>query len=106
VRAQALGQQAAAGAVAFEGAVRGNASVCAFAEYLLQGFAEGQRLGLREEVRHQQVVLAVAAAGVWGERVERLAKTDEVTRHQRRALVQQLVERVLAVGSGLAPHNG
>ena len=37
--------------------------------------------------------------------VVRLRKTDEVDRHEPRSLMQQLVERVLAVGAWLAPHD-
>src|SRR6266849_7070338 len=40
------------------------------------------------------------------ERVEGPAKCDEVTRNQLRALVDELVERMLPVGSGFAPENG
>ena len=39
------------------------------------------------------------------ERVERLAEPDEVDRDQLRALVDELVEAVLAVGAGLAPED-
>src|SRR6516162_1819857 len=39
------------------------------------------------------------------QRVQRLAEGDEVAGNQTGSLVDQLVERVLAVGSGLAPIN-
>ena len=63
---------------------------------LIGRFAEGKRLSLGENVGHQQVVMSA-------DRVERLAETDEVARHKARALVDELVERVLAIGAGLAP---
>ena len=62
------------------------------------GAAERQRLGLGEQVRHQQVVVVAV-------RVVRVGEADEVGRHDPGALVQQLVERVLAVGARLAPHD-
>ncbi len=68
------------------------------ARHFVRRLAEGQRLGLREQVRHQQVVLAA-------ERIEALAEADEVAGHEPRALMDQLVERVLAVGAGLAPED-
>ena len=63
---------------------------------LLLGLAERERLRLREHVRHQDVVVVA-------ERVERLGEADQVDRDQLRALVDQLVEAVLAVGPRLAP---
>src|SRR5215467_9642647 len=39
------------------------------------------------------------------EGVQSLAKSDEVARHEFGALVNQLVEGVLAVGAGLAPED-
>ena len=66
------------------------------AAHLLGRLAERQRLGLREDVGHQQVVMLA-------ERVERLREADEVARDQLRALVDQLVEGVLPVGARLAP---
>jgi hypothetical protein len=48
----------------------------AFGLDLLGGLAEGQRLGLGEDVGHQHVVVAA-------ERVERLAEADEVAGDER-----------------------
>ena len=62
----------------------------------LGGLAEGQRLGLGEDVGHQHVVMPA-------ERVQGLGEGDEVAGDEPRALVDQLVEGVLAVGAGLAP---
>ena len=62
----------------------------------LGGLAEGERLGLGEDVGHQHVVMAA-------ERIERFDEGDEVAGDEPRALVDQLVEGMLAVGAGLAP---
>ncbi len=62
----------------------------------LGGLAERERLGLREDVRHQDVVVAA-------ERIQRLREPMKSHGNEPRALVDQLVERVLAVGAGLAP---
>src|SRR6185295_2378087 len=61
--------------------------------------AECQRLALREEIRHQQIVLVA-------ERVQRLAEADEIAGHVPGALMEELVKRVLAVGARLSPENG
>src|SRR5262245_30417151 len=60
---------------------------------------ESERLGLREYVRQQHIVMAA-------EPVERMCESDEVTRDEPSALMDQLIERVLAVGSRLAPVDG
>ena len=59
---------------------------------------EGQRLGLGEEVRHEQV-LVVVDLGVG------VDEADEVARNEPGALVDELVEGVLAVGARLSPHD-
>ena len=69
---------------------------CSLRLHLLGSLAEGQRLRLSEDVRQQNVVVAA-------QRVERLAERDEVARDEPCALMDELVERVLAVGAGLAP---
>ena len=66
--------------------------------HLVRRLAEGERLGLGEEVGEQLVV-------VIAERRQAFGGGQEVGRHQLGALVQQLVERVLAVGAGLAPDD-
>ena len=65
---------------------------------LLLGLAERQRLGLGEHVGHQQVVVVA-------ERIQRLGETDQVDRDQLGALVDQLIEAVLTVGSGFTPED-
>ena len=68
----------------------------AFRPYLLRGLAERQRLGLREDIGHQHVMMPP-------QRIERLEEADEIARNQPRPLVNQLVKRVLSVGPRLAP---
>src|SRR3954447_16569480 len=58
--------------------------------------AEGERLGLREHVRREQIVLVA-------DRVQCLRESDEVAGDEPRPLVDELVEAVLAVGAGFAP---
>ena len=73
-----------------------------FGRDLLGGLAEGERLGLREQVRREQVMVEDIALATFA---SRLAEPDEVARDELRALVDQLVERVLPVGAGLTPHD-
>jgi hypothetical protein len=74
------------------------ASAVPSAADLLGRAAEGQRARLGQEVGQEEVVHAV-------EVVIGLGEGEEVRRHQHRALVQQLVEGVLAVGARLAPDD-
>ena len=60
------------------------------------GAPERQRLGLREHVGDEQVVVVP-------EGIEAFREAHEVARDQPRALVDQLVEAVLAVRPRLAP---
>ena len=62
------------------------------------GLAAHQRFGLREAVRDQQAMMIA-------ELIVGLDADEKVGRDQPRALVQQLVERVLAVRAGLAPDD-
>ena len=83
-------------AVAVEDAVRGECGGGAFGFDFGEGFSEGEGLGLREDIGHEDVVMAA-------ERVEGLGEGDEVAGDEAGALVDELVEAVLAVGAGLAP---
>ena len=76
--------------------MRGNVGRRALSEHLSFGLAKGERLGLREDIAHQDVV-------VFADRVERLAKANQVDGDHRGSLVDQLVEGVLAVRARLAP---
>ncbi len=86
-------------AVALEDAVRDDRVGRTLCAHLGLGLAERERLGLREDVRHEDVVVVA-------ERIERLRESDQVDRDQLRPLVDQLVEAVLAVRAGLAPEHG
>jgi hypothetical protein len=70
----------------------------AFRFQLILRLAEGQRLGLREQIGHQKVVLL-------DKRTERPTEANHVAGDQLRALVQELIERVLVVGAGLPPDD-
>ena len=86
-------------AVAFEDAVRGERGGGAFGFDLGEGFSKSKGLSLREDIRHEEVV-------VTAERVEGFGEGDEVAGNEAGALVDELVEAVLAVGAGLAPVDG
>ena len=95
-RRQLVEQQRVRRPVAFEHPVRHEPVRRAFGFDFAGRLAERQRFALREHVGDQDVVMRA-------QRVERLDEGDEVARNQPRALMDQLVERVLAVGAGLAP---
>src|SRR5262245_40479921 len=69
---------------------------CSFRLYILRRFAEGQCLSLREHVGHEHVMVPA-------ERIERLTEPDEITWDQPRSLMNQLVKRMLTIGSRLPP---
>ena len=84
--------------VAAKGAVRDLEVRDALGAHLVGGLPERQRLGLREAVRHQQIVVVVDV-------VDRPAEADEVGRDQLRSLVDELVVRVLAVRFRAVPQT-
>src|SRR3569623_1594603 len=67
--------------------------------HLIRLLAAHQGLGLREEFRQQNTM--VIADGV-----VRLDGREEVAGNEPRALMDELIERVLAVSAGLAPDHG
>src|SRR5256885_577471 len=83
-----LGEDRVRGAIALEHPMGNERVRRAFGLDLLARLAEGQRLGLCEHVRQQEVVMPT-------ERVQGLAEGDEVTRDEPGPLVDQLVERML-----------
>jgi len=83
-------------AVAVEDAVRDQPLRRALGADFLGGLAEGQRLGLREDVGDEDVVMAA-------QRRPLVVEGDEVAGDEPRALVDEFVEGVLAVGSGPSP---
>ncbi len=98
MRRQPLGEDHVGRPVALADAERRLRRVRAFRRELLGGLAERQRLGLGEQVRHQEVVLL-------GERAQGPAEADHVAGDQLRPLMDELVERMLAVGPRLAPDD-
>ena len=88
--------------VAGEHAGRNDLFRSALGANLVSGLAECQSLGLSEVVAQEQLVhVLVAILG----RVRGVDERDEVGRDELGALVDQLVEGVLAVGAGLAPED-
>ncbi|VTR70981.1 conserved hypothetical protein [Desulfosarcina cetonica] len=96
LRRQAFDQEGVAGAVALEDPVRREPVRRTLGFDVLQGLAESQGLALGKKVGHQKIVVLA----LW---VQALAEPDEVARDQPGSLVDQLVERMLAVGAGFAP---
>src|SRR6266850_4570064 len=90
LRCEPLSHDGVGRAVAFEDAVRNQPIWRAFSLHLLRSFAEGERFGLREDIRQQHVV-------VTPQRIQRLGEGDEVARNQARPLMDQLIEGVLPV---------
>ena len=82
--------------VALEHPVRHEPIRCAFGFHFRCGLAESERLGLRKNIRQKNVVVPT-------KRCQRVTERDKVTRDEPRPLVDQLIERVLAVGAGFAP---
>src|SRR5258708_14607563 len=64
--------------------------------HLLGRFTESECFGLGKNVREQHIVVPT-------QRIERLDECDKITRDQSCSLVNQLVERVLAVRTWFAP---
>ena len=97
-RRELVGEDGIRRAVAFEHAMRYQPIRRTFGPHLLRRLAECQRLTLREHIGHEHVMMPA-------KRVQRLTEADEVARDQPRSLMDQLIERVLAIGAGLAPIN-
>ena len=72
---------------------------CALTLYLLQGFAESECFGLGKDVCDENVMMMVQG-------IERVAEGNEIGRDKLCSLMDQLVERVLTIGSRLAPVDG
>ena len=98
-RCELLGENRIRRTVALEDAVGHKPIRRAFSFDLLRRFAESQSLGLREDIRQQHVVVPA-------DRIQCFGKTDKVARDQPRALMDQLIERMLTVGPRLAPVDG
>jgi hypothetical protein len=79
--------------------VRDNRLGSSLLAHLLFRLPEGERLRLREDVRHEDVVMVA-------DRVQRLPEPDQVDRDQLRPLVYELVEAVLPVRPWFSPEDG
>ncbi len=101
-RGQLGGEDGGGGVVAAEGAVRDLFLGHALRADLLGRLAEGEGLGLGEEVGHQQVVLGRQFLAQFADGA---GEADEVGRDELGALVDQLVVGVLAVGARGAPDD-
>src|ERR1039458_8089734 len=97
-RREPIGENDIGRTIAFKNAMWHKPVRRAFGFDFLRSFAKGQRLGLRKNIRQENVV-------VTSQRSERVRERNEVTGNQLRALMNQLIERVLAVGAGFAPIN-
>jgi hypothetical protein len=95
-RCEPLGKKRVGRTVAFKDPVRHQPVWRTFRFDFLRCLAKGQRLGLGEDVRQEDVVMPA-------ERVERSTNGDEVARNEPGALVNELAEGMLAIGSRFAP---
>src|SRR6185369_4357339 len=95
---QSLRQDNIGWTVSYEYAMRYQPVRCALCLDLFWRFPESQGFSLGKDIRQQHVMMPA-------QRGQRPGKSDEITRDESRALVNQLVERVLAVGSGLAAED-
>ena len=102
VRVELGAKDAGGRTVALEAASRHDPLGRALGAHLVGRLAKGQGLGLRQEVAQEQLmhVLALALDGVGA-----VGKGNEVGRHGLGALVNELVEGMLAVGARLAPED-
>src|SRR5437867_9649437 len=82
--------------VTFEDSVRDEPIGRAFSLHFAGRLAEGQRLGLSEDIGQEHVVMAT-------ERMEWFRECDEVARDQAGTLMDQLIERMLPVCPRLTP---
>lgn len=101
-RVELLEHDRIGGLVALEDAVRNNVLSRVGTHLgadLLFGLADHQSLGLGKEVGKQNVVMVT-------ERVKRLDGSEEITGDELGALVDELVEGMLAVGARLTPDDG
>src|SRR5262249_4413427 len=95
-RGQAIRQKGVRWAISFEHPMRNEPIRCALPFYLLSRLAKRECFGLSEDIGDEHVVVAV-------QRIEGVREGDKVDRDELGSLMDQLIERVLTVGSGLAP---
>src|SRR5262245_40957619 len=98
-RGESLGEDSIRWTVALEYTGGYERIRCSFRLDILRRFAEGQCLSLREHVGHEHVMVPA-------EPIERLPKPDEITWDEPGSLVDQLIKRMLTIGSRLPPIDG
>src|SRR2546430_4836864 len=98
LRCQSLHQNGVRRAIALESPVRNLEGWYSIGCNLLGRLAEGQGLSLRDEVRHQQIVVRFQL-------VQGLIEANKIARDQLGPLVDKLVERGLAIRSRLSPDD-
>src|SRR5689334_14560266 len=98
LRSQAIDKDHVRRAISFEYPMGHKPFRRAFRFNLLRRLAERERLGLRKDVGEEHRVVAT-------KRVERVSKCNEVAGDYPRSLMDQLVKRVLTVGTRFAPVN-
>src|SRR5262249_44393130 len=97
-RRQSLQHEGVRRAVSLKQPMRHEPVGCPFGLDLISGLAERQRLRLGEHVGEQHIVMPVQ--GIKG-----LSKRDEIAGYESRSLMDQLIERMLAIGPRLTPIN-
>ena len=101
-RGQRVAEDRGRRTVALKAAGRDDLLGRALGTNLVGRLTKGERLGLGQEVAQEQLVHVLAAVG---RRVGGFGEGNEIGRNHHGALVQQLVEGMLAVGAGLAPED-
>ena len=91
-------QQNIAWSVPIEFPMRSQPLGSSFLADFIERLSKSQRLGLGKHIGHEQFVMSA-------NRIERVTKRDKVAWDQSCALVDQLIKRVLAIRTRLAPVN-
>src|SRR5437879_8968651 len=98
-RGEPLSQDRIRWPVSFEDPVGHEPIGRALSFHFVGRLAEGQRLGLGEDIGQEHVVMAA-------ERIEWLCEGDEVAGDEPGSLMNQLIERVLPIRARLSPVDG
>ena len=96
LRRQALRQDRVRRTVALKNAVRHKPVRRALGFDFIGRLAKSQRLGLGKDIRQEDIMMA-------SQRRERVGKRQKVARDKPRALMDQLIKGMLAIGAGFAP---